>query len=96
MRVTKLYNLTDGMEPSLKETLSTVDLQVLTSLHLLLLIMQAFFPFFTKQATLMRRSTVPSLPLRLEFPANSICCRYFKKGEGEGNWLGTDNNTLCL
>ncbi len=43
--------------------LSTVSLVVLTSLDQLLLIMKMLFSYFTKQATLMRRSTVliPSL-----------------------------------
>jgi hypothetical protein len=50
------------------ERLSTVDLIVLTSLGQLLLKMQALFSFFTKQATLTRRSTVLSLPVQLVFP----------------------------
>jgi hypothetical protein len=41
----------------------TVDLRVLTSLEQLLLKMQTCFFFSTKHDTLMRRSTVVSLPL---------------------------------
>jgi hypothetical protein len=41
--------------------LSTVDLLVLTSLDKLVFELK-IFSFFTKQATLMRRSTVPGLP----------------------------------
>ncbi len=46
-----------------KERLCTIDLPVLTSLDQLLLIMQPLLSFFTKQASLMRRSTVQSLSL---------------------------------
>jgi hypothetical protein len=49
--------------------LSTVDLLVLTSLDLLVFILKILFSFFTKQATLMTRSTVLSLPPQLVFPA---------------------------
>jgi uncharacterized protein YjbI with pentapeptide repeats len=49
-------------EALLKGRLSTVDLLVLTSLDRLPLILQTFFIFFTKEATLMRRSTVLSFP----------------------------------
>jgi hypothetical protein len=48
---------------------STVDLLIITNLDQLPLILQTLFTFFTKQATLMRRSTVLSLPLQLGFPA---------------------------
>jgi hypothetical protein len=47
--------------------LSTVDLLVLTSLCQLVFILKILFSFFTKQATLMRSSTVLSLPLSLVF-----------------------------
>ncbi len=47
--------------------LSTVDLLVLTSLHQLLLMLKILFTFFTKQPTLIRRSTVLSLPPQLVF-----------------------------
>jgi len=46
--------------------LNTVDLQVLTSLNQLGLIMQTFFTFY-KQTNLRRRSTVLSLPLQIVF-----------------------------
>ncbi len=48
--------------------LSTVILLGLTSLYQVLLKVRTLFTFY-KQATLMRRSTVLSLPLRLVFPA---------------------------
>jgi hypothetical protein len=44
--------------------LSTVDLLVLTGLDQLLFILKIFFTFFTKQATLMRRSTVLELGIK--------------------------------
>jgi len=53
-------------EPFLRERLSTIDLIVSTSIDLQFLILQTFF--FSKQATLIRRSTVLSLPLQLAFP----------------------------
>ncbi len=48
--------------------LSTVDLLELTSLHQLLFILKIVFTLFTKQGTLMRRSTVLSLLPQLVFP----------------------------
>jgi len=48
--------------------LSTVDLLALTSLDQLISILKILFTFVAKQATLMRRSTVLSLPLQLVFP----------------------------
>ncbi len=45
------------------------DLFVLTSLDQLLLILKIRFTFVAKQATLKRRSTVLSLPLKLMFPS---------------------------
>jgi hypothetical protein len=48
--------------------LSTVDLLVLTSLDRLLFILKILLNSFTKQATLMRRSTVLSIPRYLVFP----------------------------
>jgi len=36
------------------------------------------FYFFTKQATVMRRSTVPNLPLQLVFPGNRIDSVYYR------------------
>jgi hypothetical protein len=52
----------------LKGRASTVDLLEKTSSDQLLLILQTFICFLTKQATLMRRSTILSLPLQLVFP----------------------------
>jgi hypothetical protein len=51
---------------------STVDLPVLTSLDQFIFILITLFIFFTKQTTLMRRSTVLSLPLQLVFPDMGI------------------------
>ncbi len=48
--------------PYWRGRLSTVDLLLLTSLDQLSLIQQSLFTFFAKQPTLMRRSTVLSLP----------------------------------
>ncbi len=60
-----------------KGKLCTVDLHVLISLELRLLILQSLFTFFTKQAFLMRRSTVLSFPFQLVFPGkkvdNTVC-----------------------
>ncbi len=41
---------------------------VLTSLDQLIIILKILFPFATKQATLIRRSIVPSLPVEIVFP----------------------------
>jgi hypothetical protein len=54
--------------------LSTVDLLVLTSLDHLLFKSKMLFTFFTKQANLMRRSTVSSLPPQLVFPSTGRRC----------------------
>ncbi len=43
----------------------------------LLFILQILFTFFTKQATLMRRSTVLSLPPQLVFPASAFITTHF-------------------
>ncbi len=48
--------------------LSTVDLLVLTSSDQLTFMLKILFTCAAKQATLMRRSTVLSLPLQLVFP----------------------------
>ncbi len=48
--------------------LSTIDLLVLTNLDKLVFILTILFSFFTKQVTLMRRSTVLSLFPQLVFP----------------------------
>jgi hypothetical protein len=50
-----------------KERLCTVDLHVLISLDQLLLIMKILFTFVIKQAALMGRSTLLSLPIWLVF-----------------------------
>ncbi len=51
--------------------LSTVDLLVLTSLEKLHFKLKIVFTLFTKQATLIRRPTVPSLPFQQVFPGKS-------------------------
>jgi len=40
--------------------------------------LKILFTFVTKQATLMRRSTVLSLPLQLEFPEQSFLSKVFQ------------------
>jgi hypothetical protein len=57
--------------------ISTVDLLVLTGLDQLIFKLNKIFTFVTKQATLMRRSTVLSLPLQLVFPGY---CRKLQQG----------------
>ncbi len=54
--------------------LSTVDLHVPTGLNQLLFIEKIFFTFFTKQAILMRGSTVLNLPLQLAVHGWTIDC----------------------
>ncbi len=54
---------------------STVDLLVLISLDLLLFILKILFTSCTKQATLMRRSMVQSLPLKLMFNGKTSAFR---------------------
>jgi hypothetical protein len=48
----------------LSERISTLNLRVLTSLDELFFILNKYFFSFTKQAVLIRRSTVPSVPLQ--------------------------------
>ncbi len=55
-------------KPNWRGRLSTLDLLVRTSLDQMLLTLKILFTFVRKQATLIRRSTVGSLPLQLEFP----------------------------
>ncbi len=61
--------------------LSTVDLLVLTSSNQLLLILKLLFTFFTKDATLMRRSTVLSLNPQLIFPGQGFESILAKQGK---------------
>jgi hypothetical protein len=56
----------------IEEVNCTVDLLVLTNLDQLLFIIKILFKCFIKQAALLRRLTVLSLPLQLVFPATSI------------------------
>ncbi len=51
-----------------RERLSTVDLLVLTSLNQLLFKSKIFFKFLTKQAVVMKRSTVLTLSPQFVFP----------------------------
>jgi hypothetical protein len=53
-------------------SISMVDLLVLTCLNLLILVLKILFDFVTKQTTLMRRSTVLSLPLQKVFPGQTL------------------------
>ncbi len=62
---------------------STVDLLVLARKDLLLLILKILLAFLTKQATLMRGSTVLSLPPLLVFPGLAI-------------WIPKDNNCFLF
>jgi hypothetical protein len=56
--------------------LPTVDLLVLTSLKHLLFMIKILFRCLTKQATLLRRSTVLSLSPQLVFPCQCFCCSF--------------------
>ncbi len=60
------------MNTNWRGKLTTVDLLELTSLDQLLLILKTLLTFFTKQDTLMRKSTVLSFPLQLVFLASTI------------------------
>ncbi len=62
-----LVKLTPG-SPCCRGRFSTTGLLVLTIIDLLLFLLNLLLSFCTKQATLMRRSTVLSLPLQLVFP----------------------------
>ncbi len=62
--LTKVYT----GNPYGRERISTVDLLILTSLDELIFILKMFVTFFTKQAALMRRSSVLNLPLQSVFP----------------------------
>jgi hypothetical protein len=54
--------------PYWKGKLSTVDLLALTSLNQFILILKILLTFVSKQATLMKRSTVLSHPVQVVFP----------------------------
>jgi len=66
----RLLALPPNRDTLMKGRVSTFSLLLLISLDQLLLIKQTLFT--KKQATLMRRSTVLSLPLQLVFPAANI------------------------
>ncbi len=73
--------------------LSTVDLFVLTSLDKLILILKILFSFFTKQAALMRRSTVLSLSPQLIFPGcREARGRFVKQKSFKSDWI---HNNHC-
>jgi hypothetical protein len=64
--------------------LSTIDLLVLTSLDLHVFELKILFIFMTKQATLMRRSTVLSLPPQKGFPDSNkqiSGCKWYNRGQ---------------
>jgi len=52
--------------------LSTVDLLEITRVDKLIFIKKILFIYVTKQPTLIRRSTVLSLPLQLVFPEQTL------------------------
>ncbi len=61
-------------KPNRRGRLSTVDVHVLTILNLLLFTLKILFSFFAKQATLMKRLLIHSLPLLLVFlPVSYVC-----------------------
>jgi hypothetical protein len=62
-------------KPYLRGRLSTLDLLVLTSSYQVNFMLRILFKFFIKQATLLRRSTVLSLPPQLVFPGLSNFCQ---------------------
>ncbi len=75
---------------------STVDLLVLTSLDQLLLKLKILFTFFTKQATLMRRSIVVSLPTLLAFLGGSDKCFIRPSPRWPRSWTPPGNRQTHL
>jgi hypothetical protein len=67
----------------MKGRLCTVDLLVLTRLDQLHFIKKILFRSFTKQATLLSRSTVLSLPLQFVFLGHDYNKKHCKKLEYE-------------
>ncbi len=67
-----------------------VDVLVLTILDLVLYILKLLLTFFTKQATLMRRSTVLSISLQLVFPV-CIGREVLLKGKAQYGWPACTN-----
>jgi len=67
-----IQKIGNAREPLIKWKVCTVDLLVQISLPQLILILKISFTYFTKQATLMRRSNVLSLLLRLLFPGRAL------------------------
>jgi hypothetical protein len=59
-------------KPNCRGRLSTVDLLVITSSDQVLFRLKILISLFTKQATLLRWSTVLSLPVQLAFPGSNI------------------------
>jgi len=73
-----MVGIPPDMEVLLKGRLSTVDLLVLSSLYQLLSILKILLTFFfTKQAMLMRRSTVQRLPLSVSVPCPNVLRTFF-------------------
>ncbi len=72
-----MVGIPPDMEVLLKGRLSTVDVLVLTSLYQLLSILKILFTFFTKQAMLIRRSTVQRLPLSVSVPCPNVLRTFF-------------------
>ncbi len=67
-----VHKTVDPGSPYRKGRLSTVDLLAPTSLVQLIFMFKILLTFVTKQAALIRRSSVQSLALQLGFPGQSI------------------------
>ncbi len=72
-----IYRHATTRESLLKGKISTVDLLLLTRTYQMLLILNNFHFYFTKQAILMRRSTVLSLPLQKRVPCLFVHLKRF-------------------
>ncbi len=67
--------------PYWRGRLGTIDLLEIICLDQLLFILQAWFTFLQKQAILMRRSTVLTIPLQLVLPAVEVITVLHSKGK---------------
>ena len=75
--VNKFGKTSKTREVLLRGRLSTFDLLVLTSLYQLVFILKILFSFFTKQSTLMRKSTSTKPSPSVSFPCPIICLSTF-------------------
>ncbi len=64
-------------KPYWRGRINTANLLILTSLDQLLFLMTILFTYVTKQAALLRSSTVLSLPVQLVFPVQSYDAFFF-------------------